>query len=548
MEKENKTMLQAVDEINKAAKGASLDNQFVLDMHETEKIISDKLGISDTQSMLMAFFVNHTFDLNVNLQMIFDGTNCSTSRKLELTNDIDWLIDNHYILKVKDHWDNMSFKLPIDVINAFRHNEAYVRKGYGKVSLRSMFFILEDLFTSREKDEITYDHLSREVNSLFNANADNEFVRKLRSLNFAPEDAMMLVLFCHLFVNNGDDNIGWHDLKFLYDRSGQTGYARAGLLGDSHVLIMSKIIEHSNAGGFVNKESFKLSEKTKRELLGELKIKSVDEGKDMSDVIKHKDIKFKQLFFPLSVKGQVDELQYILQEKNYKNVCKRMKEKGFHSGFACLFYGSPGTGKTETVYQLAKSTGRDVMLVDIPEIRSKWVGESEKNVKGIFERYAGLVKDSKRTPILLFNEADAIINKRSVAHDTAVDKMENTMQNIILQEMENLQGILIATTNLQTNMDKAFERRFLYKIQFEKPNLEARANIWHSMIPDLDKSVINSLASKYDFSGGQIENIARHYTIETIIKGEKRVTQRTLERFCDQESIKKDNHRIGFKL
>lgn len=122
------------------------------------------------------------------------------------------------------------------------------------------------------------------------------------------------------------------------------------------------------------------------------------------------------------------------------------------------------------------------------------------------------------------------------------------MQNIILQEMENLQGILIATTNLQTNMDKAFERRFLYKIQFERPNLEARAKIWHSMIPDLDKSVINSLASKYDFSGGQIENIARHYTIETIIKGEERVTLRTLERFCDQESIKKDNHRIGFKL
>ena len=268
----------------------------------------------------------------------------------------------------------------------------------------------------------------------------------------------------------------------------------------------------------------------------------------MSDVIKHKDIKHKQLFFPLSVKGQVEELEYILQEKNYWDVCKRMKEKGFHSGFACLFYGSPGTGKTETVYQLAKSTGRDVMLVDIPEIRSKWVGESEKNVKGIFERYASLTKDSKRTPILLFNEADAIINKRSVAHDTAVDKMENTMQNIILQEMENLQGILIATTNLQTNMDKAFERRFLYKIQFEKPNLEARANIWHSMIPDLDKSVINSLASKYDFSGGQIENIARHYTIEPIIKGEERVSLRTLERFCDQESIKKDNHRIGFKL
>ena len=119
--------------------------------------------------------------------------------------------------------------------------------------------------------------------------------------------------------------------------------------------------------------------------------------------------------------------------------------------------------------------------------------ESEKNVKGIFELYANLVKDSKKTPILLINEADAIINKRSTAHGTAVDKMENTMQNILLQEMENLRGILIATTNLQTSMYKAFERRFVYKIQFERPNLEARANIWHSMIPDLGKSVINRL-------------------------------------------------------
>ena len=490
MEKEIATMLQAADKINEAAKGSTLDNQFVHDMHEAERIISDKLGISETQSMLMAFFINHIFDQNVDLKMLFDGTNCSTSRKLELTNDIDWLIDNHYIVKVKGHWDNLCFKVPTDVIDAFRHNEAYVRKGYEKVSLRSMFFILDDLFTSRGRDMITYFQLEKEVDALFDANRDSDFVRKVRSFRLEPEDTMLLVLFCHLFVNNGDDNIGWHDVDFLYDRSGQTRNARAGLLDDSHVLIMSKIIEHSNAGGFVNKESFKLSERAKRELLGELKIKSVNERKALSDVIKFKDIQHKPLFFPPSVKELVDELLYILQEKHYKDVCKRMKAKGFHSGFACLFYGSPGTGKTETVYQLAKATGRDVMLVDIPQIRSKWVGESE----------------------------------------------------------ENLRGILIATTNLQTSMDKAFERRFLYKIQFERPNLEARANMWHSMIPDLDKSVINSLASKYDFTGGQIENIARHYTIETIIKGEERVTLQTLQRFCEQESIKRGTHRLGFSL
>ena len=112
-----------------------------------------------------------------------------------------------------------------------------------------------------------------------------------------------------------------------------------------------------------------------------------------------------------------------------------------------------------------------------------WVGESEKNIKQIFDSYRQKVEEFKMTPILLFNEADAIISKRQEGAERAVDKMENTIQNIILQEMELLDGILIATTNLAQNMDKAFERRFLYKINFTKPTLEARISIWHEMIP-----------------------------------------------------------------
>lgn len=90
-----------------------------------------------------------------------------------------------------------------------------------------------------------------------------------------------------------------------------------------------------------------------------------------------------------------------------------------------------------------------------------WVGESEKNIKGIFDDYKQKVKQSVKAPILLFNEADAIIGKRQVGAERAVEKMENSIQNIILQEIEQLDGILIATTNLAENMDKAFERHFL---------------------------------------------------------------------------------------
>lgn len=542
------TMLEAVDTITKNAKDSKLDKGFVGRMKAAEDVISGKLGTTAIQSMIMALFMEHAFDDDISINDLFEGTGCSTSRKLELMNDVDWLVDNYFLIRSKSRRGSKIYNIPEDITKAFQHNEKYVHASYKKVAPRALFYVLEDLFDSRDNGECSYDFLVREIDKLFDANSDMEFVRKVRSFNLEKEDEMMLILFCHLFVNNGDDNIGWHDLRFLYDRSMTKNLVRSELYDDSSLLIDAKLVEHTCDDGFVNKESFKLTEQAKRTLLSELNLKSVNKGKSLSDVRRAKDIKAKQLFFPDVVEKSVDELKELLRDKHYKSICQRMKKKGFHSGLTCLFYGTPGTGKTETVYQLAKLTGRDVMLVDIPQIRSMWVGESEKNVKGIFDRYASLVKDARRTPILLFNEADAIIGKRTVNHDSAADKMENTMQNIILQEMENLNGILIATTNLQGNMDNAFERRFLYKIHFERPDALSRAKIWHSMIPELSDETTNTLAAKYDFSGGQIENIARHFTIETILKGEETITLSTLKTFCEQETIKKSKKRIGFNL
>ena len=297
--------------------------------------------------------------------------------------------------------------------------------------------------------------------------------------------------------------------------------------------------------GLADVTRYKLTESAKRTLLAELKIDATEEK--LADMLDAGRLAEKQLFFPKDIKRQIEELDGFLQPENYQKIQERMKEKGFRNGFACLFYGSPGTGKTETVYQLARKTGRNIMVVDVPQLKSMWVGQSEKNVKALFDRYREQVKKSIRTPILLFNEADAIIGIRKNGADNAVDKMENSLQNIILQEMETLDGIMIATTNLQQNMDKAFERRFLYKIKFDKPTEEARAHIWHSMIPELSELDVHTLASKYDFSGGQIENIARHYAIDTILHGTSDDMLPMLIRHCDNERLdEKDTRKIGF--
>ena len=146
-----------------------------------------------------------------------------------------------------------------------------------------------------------------------------------------------------------------------------------------------------------------------------------------------------------------------------------------------------------------------------------------------------------QSPLLEFNHVFALNLQR------AVDKMENSLQNIILQEMETLDGILIATTNLAQNMDNAFERRFLYKIRFDKPTVEARIAIWHELLPNLSDADAALLAERYDFSGGQIENIARHYAIDAILHGNAVPTASNLMPHCDSERISNtSSKKIGF--
>jgi SpoVK/Ycf46/Vps4 family AAA+-type ATPase len=304
-------------------------------------------------------------------------------------------------------------------------------------------------------------------------------------------------------------------------------------------------VECVNDSGFENRDEFKLTDRAKEELLGELNLQTKKASR--KDILPCDSLAVKQMFYNEKERLQVAQLTGLLQEENFVSVQKRLNEKGMRTGFACLFHGAPGTGKTETVYQIARQTGRNIFLVDISETKSMWFGESEKRIKAVFEKYRSFVKSEKIMPILLFNEADAVIGKRKEANSSAVAQTENAIQNIILQEMENLEGIMIATTNLTQNLDKAFERRFLYKIEFEKPGEEAKRHIWQSIIPALQDSAAAELAGSFDFSGGQIENIARKCTVDSIISG-KEPDFDTLVFYCKNELLVSSRKPIGFNI
>lgn len=197
-----------------------------------------------------------------------------------------------------------------------------------------------------------------------------------------------------------------------------------------------------------------------------------------------------------------------------------LKEKRKGIDARIIFYGHPGTGKTMTAVSLAKTLKRPILSFDCSKILSMYVGESEKNVRKIFDDFKSLSKKANVSPILLLNEADQFLSSRIQGVGSSSDKMHNQMQNIFLEQIEQFQGILIATTNLLDNIDKAFSRRFNHKIEFKKPGKKQRKRLWHFMLPenaDYEEGFEVDALAIYELTGGQINLIVRNtaYNVAT---------------------------------
>ncbi len=211
-----------------------------------------------------------------------------------------------------------------------------------------------------------------------------------------------------------------------------------------------------------------------------------------------------------------------------KNVVNRLKAWGIKDkkkgiDARIIFYGAAGTGKTLTSLALARSLKKQVLSFDCSKILSMYVGESEKNVRSIFDTYRDLKDKTKTEPILLLNEADQFLGARTSEGMSGSEKMHNQMQNIFLEQIERFDGILIATTNLLENIDKAFSRRFNYKIEFVKPNEEQRLELWKKLLPEslpLEKGFDITKLSSYSLTGGQIEMVIKNTAYKVAVEDE----------------------------
>ena len=394
------------------------------------------------------------------------------------------------------------------------------------------------------KNSKALEKLAEKVRLMEDSNRSLECLAKVKGL-LAEEDVRVLFyIVCNACAGGGPVSLT-RELSSIYPMKERNAALKA-FKEEKHKLQNLDLVEMmTEISLFGEYTVLKLTDKGKELYFGE-DAELFMEKPDRKELILSRDIKEKRLFFSGREQEQLRLVGDTLQEQNYQSLVARLEEKGLAKGIAVLLYGAPGTGKTESVLQWARESGRDVVHVDISAAKSMWYGESEKIVKDIFTRYKRLCRRSQIKPILLFNEADAIFSKRkAVGHGGSIDQTENTIQNIILEEMEKLEGILIATTNLADNLDRAFERRFLFKIRFERPSVEVKRSIWLDKLPGLSRDDAARLASEYDFSGGEIDNVVRKATMMEVLDGTPPSIE-AITGLCGEEKIGKERARIGF--
>lgn len=539
-------LLHAIEVIVQLSEDSDLSADFLKRAKKPIDYASKILNLTPIQTVLFSIFVDRCYDRHIRNDDLARHLNCSSISILRHSNEIEELIKRKLIRTVQKR-DETYYRIMPEVIEALKKNKNYTAPTLKNLTIQEFFYVLADIFEQFFDDEMNDDMLKDEINELFIQNTHLEYVQKVNNYKLTWQSRMILIYFSNLHINEGDDSFGSREIDRLFSGQFNTRTIKIRLSNGDHELFFHKLLEFENNGGFADRDSYCFTQFAMKELFPELTLKKKKSkiGKLMKS---HSTISSKKMYYNQQEGGQISQLTNLLKQEQFKQIQQRLADRGMRKGFACLFYGAPGTGKTETALQLARETGRDIIPVNVSEIKSMWVGESEKNIKELFDNYRLAVEDSDIAPILLFNEADAILGIRQEGASRAVDKMENSIQNIILQEMETLEGIMIATTNLTQNLDKAFERRFLYKVKFEKPNIKAKQAIWLSMIPELSKKSALILAETYDFSGGQIENIARKSSVDQILTG-KKTTLKQLQEYCESENITKggEGKRIGFR-
>ncbi len=532
-------VVKAITEIAKMLEDSKLDEKEIEKIESPLSDLCEHLDVATNQAIIFSvIFVLLVKDNTINLRDIVRFLDINYIDSLNFKKDFDILVERN-LLEIekefrrktqKSNLYNTSYCIPNDVLDSLYSNLKYLRSPVEKKDIYEFTKIVSDYITQRGNEQINTHELFEMVEQLESSNDHIKSIMKIQTLLEIDDRTFLYeILNDHII---GYPSTVEKTLREIFQNPRK------------RMIKVREIVEKTNK--MYDLDFITLGDsKFANDFTLNLTVDAIEffmeddaglfmKNKKYKNVLQNEDIVFKKLFYDSTLVKEVDFLTESLKMENFNKLQERLVKNNLSKGIAAIFYGTSGTGKTETALQIAKQTGRNVMVVDISQSKSMWFGESEKIIKEIFETYKKMCNTEKITPILLFNEADAILNKRHENGHSNVDQTENAIQNILLEELEKFAGIMIATTNLEGNLDTAYERRFLFKIKFENPTLEAKLKIWKNKLSWIDDDFVQKLASEFSFSGGEIDNVVRKIIMQEVLLGVKPESNEIYS-FCQNE-------------
>jgi len=549
---EENNIILALETINNTAKDSELKlAKFDCVMTEI-KLVCDYFQVSTIQAIILATcFIKSCFD-TFTLYEIIKHFGLEKHSFLKYLGNFNLLVSKSIVTETdKRHREN-DYKLCSHIYDYLLAQKS-IPKEMLEIKIKEDSFneFLADMDLIRdekENKEINYIYFTQKFIDLLNANKHFKLVEfAIKNLQLVDSFVFFDTILDAINAGSNDFNTGLKStVDDFYERNRDIFNYVSNFLDGKTALTRLDLIE-KDSNSFSDRHRIQLTQKAVA-MLKEWEGISLEfiEKKDKR-LIYPDQIQKRNLFYNKDEEMQLEPIKKSLSHAAFTQLQSRLKSKNMSTGITALLYGAPGTGKTESVYQLAKKYNRPVFKVEISETKSMWFGESQKLVKKIFTDYYTFKKTQKVCPILLFNEADAIIGKRKSAGSSTVSDTENAIQNVLLEELENFDGILFATSNLVANLDSAFERRFLFKVKFENPSTVNAAKIWRNKLPFLSVKEALQLALQFSYSGGEMENIARKSLMDEIVFGTKPNFERILS-FCENEKWSGgiNGTRIGF--
>lgn len=551
--KVNFNVMECIETIVKHSEDSHLREPFFETVETELSFLSEYLQLGKTEAVFFACALAFWFDTN-SFSQVFKHLGLKEYQILKYRSQIENLYSKNVLIN-KDSSSTQinNYEVSQTVLLAVSKNiplKIYVNSE--EKSDKSLIDILQEFDAKSDDFDLerikSYEFIDF-INEVQDKYKDFPFFRYIKNYQLSVFELFFLMDTIWDAISSGDNDFNTNvssTVNDFYKRKSVAMKNFNAIVNKESKLTKLNLIELSN-DAFTSRTKAKISGKMMNFLKDEETIHLENFEKENQKLIQYQKVKKKSLYYNSSEISSIEMVRSAISEQKFLRLQKRLQEKAMPSGITVLLHGAPGTGKTESVYQLARETKRNIFKVDISETKSMWFGESQKLMKKIFTDYQEYKEEEKRCPILLFNEADAVIGKRKAAGSSSISDTENAIQNVLLEELEKFDGILFATTNLVGNLDAAFERRFLYKIQFEKPSLQTAAKIWKSKLPFLKLSEAEQLTQQFPFSGGEMENIARKILMNEVLNGEKPCYDLVFQ-FCKEEKweVKNDGRKIGF--